>query len=332
MNENKIAQLALERLHERTGLAGKWQPLQYELDGKVDFYFQGKDEIFFAEVKTELRHHQLPKLLDMANRHAPFIVIAENIFPTLKEILRQHNIGYLDTAGNIFIHTPDHYIWIDGNKTVTEKKGTTNRAFTKTGLKTVFYLLLNKDAINMPYRILAEITDVALGNIKNVMEGLKEAGFILQVNDKTMYLQNKKTLLERWITGYGETLKPTLYIGTYKFWDNNKFRNWQTLPFEVGENFWGGEPAAEHLTNYLTPAVLTVYTERKAPLVTKWTLIPDEQGNIYFYKKFWKNEQVDNEKFAPPLLVYADLILTDNPRCLETAQIIYDKYLKNEFG
>jgi hypothetical protein len=29
--------------------------------------------------------------------------------------------------------------------------------------------------------------------------------------------------------------------------------------------------------------------------------------------------------------VYADLLLTNDPRCLETAGMIYDKYLKNEF-
>lgn len=158
------------------------------------------------------------------------MIIAENIFPTLKQILRDKKIAYLDAAGNIYVHTDTNFIWIDGNKPVEEKKTVTNRAFTKTGLKTVFYLLINKDAVNMPHRKLAEATDVALGNIKNVIEGLKDAGFILQVNDTTLKLQNKKALFERWITGYRETLKPKLLLGTYKFWDKYKLHNWQKLP------------------------------------------------------------------------------------------------------
>ena len=72
--------------------------------------------------------------------------------------------------------TPDHLIWIEGNKPVKEERPATNRAFTKTGLRTVFYLLINKDAINLPYRVLAQETGVALGNINNIIGGLKDAG------------------------------------------------------------------------------------------------------------------------------------------------------------
>jgi hypothetical protein len=35
---------------------------------------------------------------------------------------------------------------------------------------------------------------------------------------------------------------------------------------------------------------------------------------------------------ARPLLIYADPMITDDPRCIETAQIIYDQcHLKYEF-
>lgn len=183
----------------------------------------------------------------------------------------------------------------------------------------------------MPHRKLAEVTGVALGNIKNVIEGLREAGFIIQINATTLKLQNKHALLDRWIAGYREILRPALQLGIYKFWDKNKIQNWQTLKVEVGEDMWGGEPAGELLTNYLTAADLTLYTNNKTALVTKWTIIPDEKGPLHIYKKFWKDEMLDKEKLVSPMLVYADLILTDDPRCQETAQMIYDKYLIDEF-
>ena len=331
MNENQIVNKALERLTIHTGLQGKWKPNTDDIDGELDLYFTANNLHFFVEVKRELKQFQLPQIFERAEKYQPFMVVAEKIFPRLKEILRDKKIGYLDTAGNIYVHTNGNFVWIDGNKPIEQEKRVTNRAFTKTGLKTVFYLLLRDDAINMPYRKLADATDVALGNIKNVIEGLKDAGFILQINDNTLKLQNKKTLLERWLTGYRETLKPTLHIGTYKFWNNDQFLNWETLPIEIGETMWGGEAAGELLTNYLAPAHLTLYTNQKTALVTKWKLIPDENGNVHFYKKFWKDKEMDKEKYAPPLLVYADLMLTDDPRCQETAEMIYEKYLKHEF-
>lgn len=329
MNENQIINTALERLTDQTGLKVKWKPGKDKVDGEVDLYFKEGKMHVFADITKELRLHHLEKIIELAGKYPPFMVVADTIFPALKEILRKHKIGYLDTAGNIYLETATNMVWIDGNKPLEKKKIITNRAFTKTGLKTVFYLLLHEQAINMPYRKLAEATGVALGNIKNIIEGLKEAGYILAMNSTTLKIQNREALLERWLTGFRETLRPALHLGTYRFRDKNRLGNWQALALNPTETKWGGEPAGELLTNYLVPAHLTGYTHQKTELITKWTLIPDKGGNVHFYEKFWKDEVYDKEPFAPPLLVYADLMLTDDPRCQETAKMIYTKYLKN---
>lgn len=334
MNENQIAQEALEKLRENTGLKATYKPLEGGVDGRLDFEFGNGNERFYVEVKKELRKHQLPLILEQARVHQPLMVVAENIFPVLKEWLRKENIAYLDLAGNIYIHTPGQYIWIEGNKTVHIKNKERNRAFTKTGLKVILYLLDNKEAINFPYRKLAADTGVALGNINYVIEGLKEAGFVLQLNNKRMKLQNKKNLLDRWITGYGETLKPANFIGAFKFWKKENIENWHLLPLHFGKTFWGGEGAADFLTNYLHPAQLTVYTTERNKLMREWILIPQddlEEGNLLMYNKFWKPDHIGHENLAPVPIVYADLILTGDPRCIEAAKMVYNKYLKDEF-
>lgn len=331
MNENQIIQTALERLTEQTGVKVEWKPGKDKIAGEADFYFQKGKLHVFAEIKKEFRLHHLEKIIELADKYQPFMVVADIIFPALKEILREHKVGYLDTAGNLYLNTANNFVWIDGNRPIEKKKVITNRAFTKTGLKTVFYLLMHEDAINMPYRKLADATGVALGNIKNIIEGLKEAGFILAMNNTTLKILNREALLDRWLTGFMETLRPALHLGTYRFWDKNRIGNWQALALKPTESKWGGEPAGELLTNYLAPAHLTVYTKQKTELITKWTLIPDKGGNVHFYEKFWKDDKYDKEPFAPPLLVYADLMLTNDPRCQETAKMIYNKYLKNGF-
>jgi hypothetical protein len=95
MNETQIVNTALARLHTQTGIEGKWFPQANEMDGKIDFYLNANDMHFFVEVKKELREHQLPKLQEMANRYHPFMVVAQRIFPAMKEILRERKIGYL---------------------------------------------------------------------------------------------------------------------------------------------------------------------------------------------------------------------------------------------
>lgn len=332
MNNNNIVLQAIERLKEHTGIIGFWTSYDQEVDGSLDLTIHNEMTRFTVEVKRELREYQIPVLIEMSQKVPNFLIVANRIFPNIKEKLREHSIGYLDGAGNIYVKTADQLIWLDGQKNAEEVKPVTNRAFTKTGLRVVFYLLNKENGIQQPYRTIAKQTGVALGNIKNVIEGLREAGFILPINSKEFRLQNKKELLARWISGYRETLKPTLFQGRYRFLHPADFNNWQLIPLNEQATLWGGEPAAEMITKWLSPQILTAYTtENKGLLIAKWKLVPDTAGNVLLYDKFWENEDIDGQPYAPYLLVYADLKLTEDPRCLETAEMIYDKYLKDEF-
>ncbi|MEX8547876.1 MAG: type IV toxin-antitoxin system AbiEi family antitoxin [Mucilaginibacter sp.] len=332
MNGKQTVQTAFDRFTAITGIEFHWKALDKEIDGEVDLFFNKEKLHLFVETRNELRQHQLPQIFALAEKYKPLMIVANHIFPTIKEALREEKIAYLDAAGNIYLHVNKHFVWIDGNKPIEIKKTVTNRAFTKTGLKVVFHLLQNKEAIQQTYRQIAGATDVALGNINNVISGLKETGFVLQIDEKRMQLQNKKALLERWIAGYRETLKPSLLIGNYKFWNQENLTNWESLPINQDKNVWGGEPAAALLTNYLKPAILTLYTgENKTAIIREWKLIPVAKGEVQLYKKFWAVEDAKPFTYAPILLVYADLIITDDPRCHETAELIYNKYLKDEF-
>jgi hypothetical protein len=58
----------------------------------------------------------------------------------------------------------------------------------------------------------------------------------------------------------------------------DKLRNWNQLPIEKGESVWVREPAADHFTNYLKRAILTLYTNQNKLLF----LI---SGSLYRTKK-----------------------------------------------
>lgn len=324
MNEREIINQAIDRLFQHTGIHARWKPGPANLDGKLALDLNGQQITFFIETKFELRQHQLPQIQKLANEHQPFMLVTYRLFPSVKEQLKQLNIPYLDGAGNIFINTQGIFIMVDGNKPPEwQQKPTANRAFTRKGLETVFYFLVHPNEINAPHRHIAAQTGTALGNITNVIKGLEETGFILNVDKKNIRLQNKKELLNRWITGYEQTLKPALYLGRFFLYNND----WHALN-PIADTVWGGEPAAEKMTGYLTPQQLTVYTKQaRAQLIRNWKLIPDENGTLLIYEKFWNNT---DQNLAPPLLVYADLLLTNDPRCIETAQKIYDKYLQHE--
>jgi hypothetical protein len=331
MGKDNIINTAIENLNKNAGVVAHWDDLPgKKIDGKLTVQL-GKQTIkLYADVKQELRQHQVPMLEKIAAEHKPFMIVAKHIFPKIKEELRQKNIAYLEANGNIWLQQKGAMLWLEGQKPIAAERGKGNRAFTKTGLIVVFQFLLNEQFVNKPYREIAGQTKVGLGNINYVMNGLKEMGFLIKVNKNEYKLTNKKELLDKWMVVYAERLKPALKIGTFRFLKEEDFTNWKKLPLLKNKTWWGCEPAGDILTNYLRPEELTIYTtETRNDLIKNYKLIPDEKGNVKAYKKFWQQDEA-NDKIVPPLLVYTDLINTNDRRCMQTAQKIYDEYLQSK--
>jgi hypothetical protein len=331
MEKDNIINTAIENLHKNAGVQAHWEDLPgKKTDGKITVQV-GKQTIkLYADVKQELRQHQVPLLEKMAAAHPPFMIVTKHIFPKIKEELRQKNIAYLEANGNIWLQQKGAVLWLEGQKPIIAEKGKSNRALTKTGLKVVFQFLINEQFVNMAYREIAGQTKVGLGNINYVMNGLKEMAFLIRLNKDQYQLINKKELLNKWMTAYTEKLKPALKIGTFRFLKEEDFINWKKLPLRKNKTWWGGEPAGDILTNYLRPAELTLYTtETRNELIKNYKLIPDEKGNVKAYKKFWQQDET-NDIIVPPLLIYTDLVNTNDRRCMQTAQKIYDEFVQNK--
>ena len=300
-----------------------------DVDGEVDMIFQTGKEKFIVEIKREIRNHQLPAIQDLAKNNKNFLVVAETIFPKIKEELRKQDICYLDAAGNIFLKTDKLHLWIDGHKNQNTAPEKPTRAFKVAGLKVIYLFLTEDSLLNQPQRVIAEETGVALGNINYILKGLKELKFLMEKNKREYQLINKHELLQKWMIGFEEKLKPALHMGNFRFAKTDDERNWKQLKLKPYQTFWGGEPAGSLLTNYLHPETFTIYTdETRNNLIKNYRIVPEQNGNIKVYKKFWKGRGDFNETVVHPMLAYADLLNTGDSRCIETAKMIYEEHIK----
>lgn len=331
MKVDEIAYTAIDNL-EPGFLKGQWHGYEDTLrdngiDGKLILEVEGRKETFDAIVKKELRTYLVDQIINEAKNRKHFIVIVHKLFPGLKMKLREHGVNYLEANGNIFVNTRKLFLLLDTDKTLKTEKRTGNRAFTPTGLKVVFEFLRDKELINQTQREIAERAGVALGNIPKVIQGLKETGQIYKLNKKQYAFKDRKDLLHVWAKEYQNTLKPTLYVGAFTL--KRQENNWRDIPVNKMKTVWGGEPAADLITNYLQPGELTLYTEeKKKELMVHYDLMPDKEGDVHVYQKFW----ADNKELetAPPILVYADLINTNDKRCLETANILFNEHIESK--
>ena len=101
---------------------------------------------------------------------------------------------------------------------------------------------------------------------------------------------------------------------------------------------WGGEAAAVRLGCHEQPALLTLYGEKlSSRLLANQQLLPAGpvayERLIELRRPFWgKSLRVEGPlDTVAPALVYADLLATGNPRCLDAAQMIYHTRLERLF-
>ena len=160
----------------------------------------------------------------------------------------------------------------------------------------MFEILQDPGILRLPQREMARITGVALGQINNVIKGLKEAKFLIPKNDRQFILANARDLFLKWVGYYPEKLKVKIHMGTFRFVNKNAWGKWMNIPFKPGLTYWGGEPAGYLLTKHLYPARLTIYTaETRQELMKELKLIPDPNGYLEVYEKFWQKEE-DNTR------------------------------------
>jgi hypothetical protein len=331
MNEIDILQKAIHNLEKNIQITWNWKTIHHNndiaVDGELEMLINNLNLQMLVEIKKDVKNHQLFNLIESNRKYDNFLLVAEKLYPKVKKELRENHINYLETNGNTYINKENLFLYIDTNKTIKNQKGKGNRAFTKTGLKVVFHFLLDPQLINYTQRDIADITNVALGNIPLIINGLLENNFILKLNKKEYIINNFEELLNKWITEFQQTLKPTIFKQRFRF--QNRNQDWRELQFDTEKTVWGGEPAGDIITNHLRPEEFIIYTkETTNDLIVNHRLLPDNEGEIWVYDKFWKTKINNKNNIAPKELVYADLILNDDKRSKETAKLIFDEYIQ----
>lgn len=333
LKEMQLIELALKQLARQTGLQTELLNQELKLPGtnlignaKVqiaqnDYIVEAKLTITKAQLWIVKNH--LERICKPTNLRG--LVITRYITPQMADILKENNIYFIDTAGNAYIKDTNIFIFIQGNKPVDQfKTKLQTRAFQPTGLKLIFALLCNSGLEKKPYREIGWTAGVALGTVNWVMKDLKKLGFLIEAKKGGRQLKNKKELIDRWVTTYPEKFRPKQLIGRYT--TTNKIDiEMKILEETLPGTLLGGEGAAKVMTNYLKPLEEIIYTEDLLPIIIQaFRLTPDPNGNIELLKIFWTFKKNQNKKgLVPPLLVYADLLGTGDPRNIEVAKIIY---------
>lgn len=343
--ERDILNEAIDAIHREAGLCldvvgREVKKGNRQLDATIRI--PEADTQLVVEIKKWAPHINLGAVINRMNHIAEpgqGMLLADYINPNMGERLREAHIQFIDTAGNAYINQPPVYIYIKGNKpkvnVVAGAWDKTGRAFQFTGMRVVFAFLRDKNLINAPYRQIAEQAQVALGAVGWVIRDLVAQNFLLEGRKKNQReFANLDRLMDEWVEAYPHKLKAKQRIATFTTGDLGW---WKAIDFKKFGALWGGEIAAARYTRYLHPKDAVVYINKeymakflKTARLRKIVQDKHAAHRVDLIEPFWRKEK-DSGKTAGlvhPLVAYADLIETGDPRNLETANRIREEYLR----
>ena len=300
------------------------------IDAQIQITFRSGEQRFYVAIKGELRQAALPEILkQFGKKKDQWLLVSKYIPGPFKDDLRKNGINDLEVAGTCYISTDKIYLYINHREVKQVRTTPEGKLWKATGLKLLFVIIQNPGLLDTTYRRLAELAGIALGSISPLLDELRREGYITK-DDATgqEILINRDRLLRRWTELYPVVLRPKLWMGSFRFLNDQQADAWKNLRIEG--IYWSGDPAGELYTQFLVPETFPLYTSRQASeLVKLLKVVPDEKGKVQVFKKFWRDWPEDRSVpyAVPPLLTYADLINGDDSRQWEVAEKIKHTYL-----
>jgi hypothetical protein len=330
INITPLLEEALDALRNRTGLEAEWvrepaAPLR--ADAEITIKKGQRVWTFNVEVKPWLNRALLNVLKERIRTGiGEWLLVTRYVTGGQADELRAMNLAFLDTAGNAFINRNGLFVFMKGEGVGRDRGPQKEGIFRPAELRVLFAFLCRKGLEGQTHEKIKQMAGVGIGTVNRLIRALELAGYILKLKGQNRRLVRKKELLEQWAIAYPQRLRPKQMIGRFTgprgpWWDDVDL-----LPIDAQ---WGGEIAANYLTQYLKPQLVTLYaTKQPDDMIIKQRLRKDPQGDVEILRRFWNFTTGDQRAdVVPPLLVYADLLATGDERNTETARLVYEEYL-----
>lgn len=328
----EILENAIDAFRRETKLRVKQgRRTETDLPDKATLEIEGPNRAveYLVEIKPFITEATIGSLaLQFADTPGRWIVVTRHVPSTLARRMKELHIQFLDTAGNAYISKNPFLVFVHGNKPVERfPRQTDHRTWGRAEIQTIFALLCKKDLVHAPYRNIAAGANVSLGTLARVFDGLAQQGYLLERGTRGRRLQRKKELLDKWSEAYAVRLRPKLLNGLFT---TDKTGFWEKADLTPYRACWGGEVAANKITHYLQPEIVTIYANKPLnDLVLNFRFHRNAQGNVEIRERFWRFETEGQTKgLVPPILVYADLLATGNSRNVETAKMIFETHIE----
>lgn len=288
----------------------------------------------YAEVKRTHLSYELAGYVASRMRHLrwkPSILMTPYVAPRLGHYLEERGINYVDTVGNCFLSLgPDYLVRVEGRR--RPPRDLPRATLRAPSYQVLFAVLAHPQLVDAPVRVLAESAGVGKTAAAEMVQRLEHEGYLGRTTTGRQLLERGK-LLERWLTGYADVLRPSLTFGRFRIAENDPAKVEAKVENALGQGkpwAWGGGAAAFRLTGHYRgeDSVLWV-REPASDLPRALNALPARDGPLTILRaRGTLMLQGAKPHTAHPLLVYAELLTRPSERAAEAAEEIRDKHLR----
>jgi hypothetical protein len=260
----------------------------------------------------------------------PLILFAPYVSREMGALLASHGINFVDRVGNCHLDLGGSYVGhVEGRK--QRQSPDVPAGIRAPGFRLVFALLVEPDLLNAPTRELARASGASLGTVSNVLRRLEQDRILVRTKSKR-HLVKRDDLIERWIAGYAETLRPQIFAGRFQTPDKDPASLEDRVARLLGRDgtwAWGGAAAAFRLTKHYRSDETVLHVEASSSdLPKRLKAIPDSAGRFILMGvpgPLAFRGQVPHT--VHPLLIYTELVLTGSDRAREAASELRERFL-----
>ena len=332
-NHRQLISDGLAALQESTGIRGELLPNEPRFGPMISLNIAHTTLKYACEVKQHIdRFLTLEDLKARSMIDQSTVLVCPALTSALAARCQQLDIQFIDTAGNAYISNgAGILISVTGRKHEKALRESRDATITPAALRIIFGILAEPSLLNAPYRDISRAVQVSTGAIAKAFENIETRGFIGTTPSGTRLIRSPDLLLSEWAIGFMHRVRPKLKKFRFASPNPDELRRW--LP-EYRISAWGGEMAAELITQHLKPSSFTIYMKMDvarnlSDLVKEFRLRADPHGTIEVIQPFWNmDEFAASFPTVPWHLVYADLLGTNNSRNLQVAELIFRKVVQ----
>jgi hypothetical protein len=263
------------------------------------------------------------------------LVLSEYVPPAIAEELADHGVQFLDAVGNQHVAIGDQYFVRASGKRPARTASPEHKSTQPTGYLVYFALLADPKLRSAPVRTVAAAAGVSKSAVANAIARLEAQKVLVRGRAKRTWVDTR-ALLERWLVGYSEVVRPRFLVGGYRAQESDPiaFEKWieAQMPVDTAWAFGGGAAAYRLTGHYRGESTVVHVADPPADLPRRLRVVrvdSNQKPNLVLLRAPAPLLlQGVSARTAHPLVVYTELLYTGDERAREAAAEIREAQLR----